>query len=123
MVMSKAESITTTKSHLDWDEYSRVAASTDRYPNECKPWVYALGLTGEAGEVTDKIKKIYRDKNGIFKSEDREAIAKELGDVLWYLTRLGATLGIDLKSIATTNANKLLDRMKRGVIGGSGDNR
>lgn len=120
--MSK-ESVPSTRSGIDFDEYSKVAKSTDRYPNECKPWVYALGLTGEAGEVTDKIKKIYRDKNGVFKQEDREAIVKELGDVLWYLTRLGATLGVDLKSIAAMNANKLLDRMKRGVISGSGDNR
>lgn len=120
--MSK-ETVPSTRSDFDFDEYSKVAKSTDCYPNECKPWVYALGLAGEAGEVIDKIKKIYRDKNGVFKQEDMEAIAKELGDVLWYLTRLGATLGVDLKGIAAMNANKLLDRMKRGVIGGSGDNR
>lgn len=117
------EAIPDTASHFDWNEYNKVAASTDRYPNDCKPWVYALGLTGEAGEVAEKIKKVYRDKNGVFKSEDREEIAKELGDVLWYLTRLGATLGVALESIAATNANKLLDRAKRGALGGNGDNR
>ena len=96
---------------------------TDCYPNECKPWVYALGLTGEAGELADKIKKVYRDKGGVFKQEEREAIAKELGDVLWYLTRLGATLGFSLEEIAQRNIEKLADRAKRGVINGSGDNR
>ena len=67
---------------LQFNEYCKLAAMTDRYPNECKPWVYALGLTGEAGELADKIKKVYRDKGGVFKHEEREAIVKELGDLL-----------------------------------------
>ena len=108
---------------LQFNEYCKAAATTDRYPNECKPWVYALGLTGEAGELADKIKKVYRDKGGVFKQDEREAIAKELGDVLWYLTRLGATLGFSLEQIAAMNIEKLFDRAKRGVINGSGDNR
>ena len=108
---------------LQFNEYCKAAATTDRYPNECKPWVYALGLTGEAGELADKIKKVYRDKCGVFKQEEREAIAKELGDVLWYLTRLGATLGFSLEQIAEMNIEKLADRAKRGKIGGSGDER
>ena len=108
---------------LQLNEYCKAAATTDNYPNECKPWVYTLGLTGEAGEVADKIKKVYRDKGGVFKQEEREAIAKELGDVLWYLTRLGATLGFSLEQIAAMNIEKLSDRSKRGKIGGSGDDR
>ena len=108
---------------LQFNDYCKAAASTDRYPNECKPWVYALGVTGEAGELADKIKKVYRDKNGIFKQEDRNEIMKELGDILWYVTRLGATLGFSLEEIAAANMAKLADRAKRGVIGGSGDNR
>ena len=111
------------KQELQFNEYCKAAASTDRYPNECKPWVYALGLTGEAGELADKIKKVYRDKGGVFKQEERDAIAKELGDVLWYLTRLGATLGFSLEEIAVGNIEKLADRAKRGKIGGSGDDR
>ena len=85
--------------------------------------MYALGLTGEAGELADKIKKVYRDKGGVFKQEERVAIVKELGDVLWYLTRLGATLGFSLEQIAEINVEKLADRAKRGKIGGSGDDR
>lgn len=106
-----------------FDEYNKVAAKTDRYPNDCKPWVYSLGLAGEAGEVCDKIKKVYRDKEGVFKIESRVEIAKELGDVLWYLSRLGASLGFSLSEIAQMNADKLADRAKRDAIKGSGDNR
>lgn len=108
---------------LQFSDYCKAAASTDRYPNECKPWVYALGLTGEAGELADKIKKVYRDDSGVLNQEKREAIAKELGDVLWYVTRLGATLGFSLEEIAVRNMTKLADRAKRGKIGGSGDDR
>ena len=108
---------------LQFNEYCKAAATTDRYPNECKPWVYALGLTGEAGGVADKIKKVYRDDNGVFNQEKRDAIVKELGDVLWYVTRLGATLGFSLEQIAAMNIEKLSDRSKRGKIGGSGDDR
>lgn len=110
-------------SNLQFNDYCKAAASTDRYPNECKPWVYALGVTGEAGELADKIKKVYRDGNGVFRTEERHEIVKELGDVLWYVTRLGATLGFSLEEIAAQNMAKLADRAKRGVIGGSGDNR
>lgn len=108
---------------LTFTEYGKIAATTDRYPNDCKPWVYALGVTGEAGELADKLKKVYRDKGGVFKQEDRDEIAKEIGDVLWYLTRLAATLGFPMKDVASMNLSKLLDRARRGVIGGSGDNR
>lgn len=111
------------KQELKFNEYCKAAAATDRYPNECKPWVYALGLTGESGELADKIKKVYRDKGGVFKQEERDAIAKELGDVLWYVTRLGATLGFSLEQIAEMNIEKLADRAKRGKISGSGDDR
>lgn len=108
---------------MNMEEYGKAAASTDRYPNTCKPWVYALGLAGEAGETCDKIKKVYRDKSGVFKAEEREEIAKELCDVLWYVTRLGACLGYSLDEIADMNVKKLASRAERGVIKGSGDNR
>ena len=65
-----------------------------------------LGLSGEAGEVMEKFKKILRDKDGKISDDDRAAIIKELGDVLWYV-----------------NNDKLLSRQSRGKIHGSGDDR
>lgn len=78
-----------------------------------------LGLTGEAGEIANKVKKVMRDG----KKLDIEDIKHELGDVLWYVAGLGTVLGIELKDIAETNLEKLKSRKERGVIGGSGDNR
>lgn len=79
----------------------------------------ALGLSGEVGEVSEKIKKSLRDSTR-FTSDD---YAKELGDVLFYLTAIGNYFGVDLEHIMDMNVSKLDDRQKRGVIQGSGDNR
>lgn len=84
-----------------------------------------LGLTGEAGEVADKVKKVLRGDNGTreFDEEAREAIAYELGDVLWYAAALAKDLGYDLEDIARMNLRKLQDRQDRQVIHGNGDDR
>lgn len=84
-------------------------------------WV--LGLTGEAGEVAEKLKKIIRDKNSVITEDDKQELAKELGDVLWYIAVFAHDLGVPLDTIAQQNLDKLLSRKDRGVLGGSGDNR
>lgn len=87
-------------------------------------WVYpVLGLTGEAGEVSDKFKKIMRDKHGVIDDADKEDIKKELGDVLWYVAIIADILGIKLEDVAVTNTVKLKSRKERGKISGNGDNR
>jgi NTP pyrophosphatase (non-canonical NTP hydrolase) len=80
-----------------------------------------LGLTGETGEIAEKIKKVYRDKGGVFDDETKSLIRKEIGDVIWYLNALAIELGFSLDEAAQENNAKLLDRMKRGVLKGSGD--
>lgn len=82
-----------------------------------------LGLVNEAGEFAGKIKKIFRDKNGEFSDEDKEALKGELGDVLWYLTQICTNLGFTLEDVAEENLDKLFSRLERGKIQGSGDNR
>jgi NTP pyrophosphatase (non-canonical NTP hydrolase) len=83
----------------------------------------ALGLASEAGEVCGKIKKILRDKNGVYNTEEKDVVAAEIGDVLWYLSALASDLHLDLNSIAQSNLDKLADRQSRNKISGSGDNR
>ena len=78
---------------------------------------------GEAGEVADKVKKILRDKNGVFDKDSRDAIKFELGDVLWYISQLSSELGYELEEVASSNLQKLMSRKLRGKIKGSGDNR
>lgn len=87
-------------------------------------FIYPLfGFEGEAGEVTEKIKKVFRDKNGVFSEEDNVAILKELGDTLWYLTQLSREFGSSLKEVAKLNIEKLEGRRERGTLHGSGDDR
>jgi len=78
----------------------------------------ALGLTGEAGEYSEKVKKLIRDGK-----LDKPLAAKELGDVLWYLTAASQELGYTLADIAEINIVKLSDRAERGKLQGSGDER
>lgn len=108
---------------MTFNEYNIASAKTDQYPNECKPWVYALGLAGETGELCDKLKKMYRDNGGAPNPDIIHALSKECGDVLWYLTQFAKSLGFTLEDVALINIDKLASRAKRGVIGGSGDDR
>ena len=82
-----------------------------------------LGLTGEAGETADKIKKILRDKDGIVSNEDKDLVTKELGDVLWYLAAIARYLNIPLSEVAKGNINKLESRLQRNKLHGEGDKR
>ena len=82
-----------------------------------------LGITGEAGETADKIKKILRDKDGSISDEDRLAISKELGDVLWYLAGVARYLDIPFSEVAKGNLEKLESRWQRNKIHGEGDER
>lgn len=80
-------------------------------------------MTGEAGEVADKVKKVIRDNKSQFTEEKKREIAKEIGDVLWYCAVLAHDIGFTLDEVARMNIEKLKSRQERGVLSGSGDNR
>lgn len=82
-----------------------------------------LGLTGEAGEVAEKVKKLIRDQDSQVTEAFKDGVKKELGDVLWYLSTLSHTLGFTLEDVALANLEKLASRKDRGVLQGSGDHR
>ena len=75
----------------------------------------------EAGEVADKVKKVIRDREGVFSPEVIAALQLELGDVLWYVSQLATELGLDLEAVAQANLDKLASRAARNVIAGDGD--
>ncbi|NBX86367.1 MAG: hypothetical protein EBQ80_03885, partial [Proteobacteria bacterium] len=82
------------------------------------------GLAGESGEAVEKIKKIIRSAQP-FESQKEliEGLHKELGDVLWYLTRMADELGTTLEDIAAQNLEKLKNRQKNQTLHGHGDTR
>lgn len=109
----------------DLNKYQDDAQEFAIYP---MPVIYpALGITGEAGEVSDKIKKWIRDKGWSpfqpIDAKDSESVAYELGDVLWYVAAFAHDLGYSLNDIAKMNISKLSSRKERDKIKGSGDNR
>jgi NTP pyrophosphatase (non-canonical NTP hydrolase) len=109
---------------VDISEYQRRSRATAVYPDAGDNLAYpALGLCGEAGEAAEKVKKAMRDDGGELSDERREALAAELGDVLWYVAQLATEAGLDLGEIAGDNLAKLLSRQERGVLQGSGDTR
>lgn len=83
----------------------------------------ALGITGEAGEIADHVKKMLRDDGGVLTNERHDILEKELGDVLWYVANMARRLGLSLDQVAKTNIKKIQDRKSRGTQHGSGDNR
>jgi len=107
---------------MDFNEYEKRALET-RVPEAAGIVYSALGLTGEAGEVADKVKKSIRDCGGGLNNEDKNALLKELGDVLWYLTSAASDLGSSLEAVASLNIEKVESRRQRDKISGSGDNR
>jgi len=108
---------------VELSEYQRLSRRTAEYPREHWLTYPALGLAGEVGEVVEHAKKAIRDDAGTVTDERREAMAKELGDVLWYVAQLASELELDLDEIASQNLQKLFSRQRRGVLSGSGDNR
>jgi NTP pyrophosphatase (non-canonical NTP hydrolase) len=105
-------------------EYQELSRRTATYPGAGDNIVYpTLGLAGEAGEVAEKVKKLLRDDAGVMSDDRREALAGELGDVLWYVAQVATEAGLDLEEIAQGNLDKLLSRQRRGVLSGSGDSR
>lgn len=114
---------------MTFDDYSNQVITTDlfasKHPEASHPAFMSkvLGLVGEAGEVAEKFKKILRDKEGKLNDQDKQEIAKELGDVLWYINAIAMYMDIPLQEVAATNLDKVLSRKARGVRQGSGDNR
>ena len=113
---------------MTFDEYQQQALTTaytdpQHVDTLMDKTIWAMGVTGEAGEVVEKWKKIVAYKGGEISSEDLAELAKELGDVVWYIAVFAHSLGLNFEDIMQRNVEKLQSRKKRDVIKGAGDNR
>lgn len=100
---------------IDFKEYQKASSATsgahqDLYGREARLSIGALGLTGEAGEVADYIKKVVGHNHPL----DKDTLVKELGDVLWYVAELCSTIGVDMGDVASANVKKLKKRYPDG---------
>ena len=103
----------------DFNEYQDFVKTMKVYPEKHAIVYPALGLSGEAGEIAEKVKKWLRGDKGL----DKDLLAKEIGDVLWYCGSLADDLGFTLQQVVDMNVEKLTSRKDRGVLKGSGDER
>src|SRR5580704_2849489 len=103
---------------MTFNEYQKKALKTAKndYGPLIQRTIWAMGVAGEAGEVIEKWKKIVAYKEGNVSDEDRDDLAKELGDVVWYIAVMSQSLGLSFEEIMQRNVTKLADRQKRNVI-------
>ena len=94
------------------DDYQRLADRTASREGtlERRRLIAALGLTGEAGELAELVKKQIGHGHTI----DADTIGKELGDVLWYAATIATLYELDLAAIAEANIAKLRARYPAG---------
>lgn len=106
---------------LSFDEYQVRALETNKHLLLTQQGILelALGMSAEAGEVASKVYKWSRDGGTL----DKGAVIKEIGDTLWFAAVLSHALSYLFSEVAQANLDKLADRARRGVIGGSGDER
>lgn len=74
-----------------------------------------IGLSGEVGELCNRIKKVYRRQTPI-RYIDLYHIEAEMGDILWYMAEICTQLNLNLNHIARMNIDKLDKRKEAGVL-------
>jgi NTP pyrophosphatase (non-canonical NTP hydrolase) len=97
---------------MTFNDYQKAAARTAAMTKDpaLVLAVFGLGLAGEAGEVIDHLKKHVGHDHEL----DREKVAKELGDVLWYVAAIATSLGLELDQVVAANVEKLRKRYPDG---------
>lgn len=108
---------------MNLKEYQEIINKTAVFPKEIGLIYCTLGVTGEAGEIAEKVKKLYRDNGGQMTEEIRNSLKKEIGDVLWYCTALSSELGFTLEEVMEANYEKLMKRRETNTLHGNGDDR
>lgn len=94
------------------NEYQKLAMTTLNPALDKKDVLInaVMGLCGESGEAIDIVKKWLAQGHEL----DKEKLAKELGDVAWYLAEAATALDLDLETILQGNLDKLRRRYPEG---------
>jgi len=110
---------------MTFDDYQKRAITTNLSKQDQfqELMQQVLGLGDEAGEVLALFKKWIRDNNADISLLDKKNVAKELGDILWYIAVVAHDLDIPLDEVAALNLEKLASRKARNTLAGSGDDR
>jgi len=97
---------------MQFNEYEKLAMRTanTKATKDMKLANFGMGLSGEAGEVTDYLKKVVFHGHEL----DKQKLKDELGDVLWYIATIANIAGIELNNIAEYNVEKLKKRYPNG---------
>jgi len=91
--------------------------------------VLVLEQAKQIGAKAEKLKKEIRGGEKrlppiiIYSVEERDEVAKELGDLAWYVAQAAKCIKMTLSAVVSLNVSKLIRRKKKGVIHGEGDNR
>ncbi len=99
-------------------EYEEFTRTTAVYPKEDALSYLLFGLCEEVGELHGKVKRLIRDDKF-----DAEGFILELGDILWYLTRLADETEVGLEEVIRRNVEKLSKRKDNNTLKGKGDHR
>ena len=91
--------------------YIDFTRKTAKYPKRREKEYLMIGLMNEAGEVGGAFKKEIRDR-----IDNTDLIVDELGDVLWYLTRLCDVYDVKISELMVNNMDKLFNRMSKEDI-------
>lgn len=103
--------------YAEWTDQTWKSGELATEMSDVDTAITALGLAGEAGEVTEHFKKFLRDGKPLI---GNEAVAYELGDVLYYWARLCRRIGLTPQQVLDMNVSKLnarhaARRAERGI--------
>ena len=97
---------------MNIDNYQNLTAETAQSELNSKERVinWVMGISGESGEVADYMKKVLFHDHPM----NREKLKDELGDILWYISRLASEYEIKFSDIISYNIDKLNKRYPEG---------
>lgn len=96
---------------VNFEEYQTLASRTAQIHEQALT-NYGLGISGEAGEVAELIKKYAFHGHTL----DKANLTKELGDVLWYISQIAKWADIPMEQVASENIEKLKRRYPNGFV-------